>query len=72
MSYGKESGTLEELLNVRVVLELKKLARLLTGVKLPTRKADIIAIIVREMTEYTRDYADILDDLQQKAVAEAL
>ncbi|MCY4352801.1 MAG: hypothetical protein OXC45_06830, partial [Gemmatimonadetes bacterium] len=68
----KESGTLEELLNVRVVLELKKLARLLTGVKLPTRKADIIAIIVREMTEYTRDYWDILDDLQQKAVAEAL
>ena len=68
----KESGTLEELLNVRVVLELKKLARLLTGVKLPTRKADIIAIIVREMTEYTRDYWDLLDDLQQKAVAEAL
>lgn len=68
----KESRTLEELLNTRVVLELKKLARLLTGVKLPTRKADIIAIIVREMTEYTRDYWDLLDDLQQKAVAEAL
>ncbi len=68
----KESGTLEELLNVRVVLELKKLARLLTGVKLPTRKAEIIAVIVREMMEYTRDYWDILDDLQQKAVAEAL
>ena len=69
---NKESGTLEELLNTRVVLELKKLARLLTGVKLPTRKADIIAIIVHEMTEYTRDYWDMLDDLQQKAVAEAL
>ena len=69
---NKESGTLEELLNVRVVLELNKLARLLTGAKLPTRKAEIIAVIVREMMEYTRDYWDILDDLQQKAVAEAL
>ncbi len=69
---NKESKTLEELLNVRVVLELNKLARLLTGAKLPTRKAEIIAVIVREMTEYTRDYWDLLDDLQQKAVAEAL
>ena len=45
---------------------------MLTGAKLPTRKAEIIAVIVREMMEYTRDYWDILDDLQQKAVAEAL
>ena len=69
---NNESKTLEELLNVRVVDELKNLARLLTGAKLPTRKAEIIAVIVREMTEYTRDYWDLLDDLQQKAVAEAL
>ena len=69
---NNESKTLEELLNVRVVLELNKLARLLTGAKLPTRKAEIIAVIVREMMEYTRDYWDLLDDLQQKAVAEAL
>lgn len=67
-----ESTALEELLNARVVDELKKLARLLTGAKLPTRKAEIIAVIVREMTEHTRDYWDMLDDLQQKAVAEAL
>ena len=69
---NNELKTLEELLNVRVVLELNKLSRLLTGAKLPTRKAEIIAVIVREMMEYTRDYWDILDDLQQKAVAEAL
>ena len=69
---NRESGTLEKLLSLRVVDELKKLARLLTGAKLPTRKADIIAVIVQEMTEYTRDYWDMLDDLQQKVVVEAL
>ena len=33
---NRESTALEELLNARVVDELKKLARLLTGEKLPT------------------------------------
>lgn len=66
------SGTLAEFLNGQVVGQLKKLARLLTGARLPTRKAEIIAVIVKEMLGYTHEYWELLDEVQQKAVAEAL
>ena len=64
---------LEDFLNLQVVDDLKKLTKLVffEG-KLPTRKADIIAIITHELTTNLRDYWNALDDIQQKAVAETI
>ena len=68
-----EQKTLEYLLDFRVVKDLKKLVRLVViDVKLPTRKVEIIAHIVYEFKNHLRHYWNALDDLQQKAVAEAL
>ncbi len=67
-----EFRTLSDFLTLRTVDDLKKLARWLTNIQLPTRKADIIAFMVRDLTENIRTYFQQLDNLQQKAVAEAI
>ena len=75
MSYDVDEGiipTLELALDSMNVDELRKLAAL-TGQKVPSRKADIAALIVQHLAgERLRTAWEGLDELQRAAVAEAV
>ena len=67
-----EAPTLESALAGRTADDLRRLASL-TGEKLPTRKADIAAVILRHLQgDRLRTVWQGLDELQQAAVAEVV
>lgn len=76
MPYYKEDQsipTVAEALNREVVEDLKKLAALLPVSEKPTRKAELIALIVRHLEgENLRALWSQLDELQKAAVSEAV
>src|SRR2546429_6531252 len=68
----EELSTLEFALDSMAADELKKLAAL-TGERVPGRKSDIAALIVKHLAgDRLRLVWDCLDDLQRAAVAEAV
>src|SRR5450759_2905326 len=75
MSYDVDEGiipTLELALDSMNADQLKKLAAL-TGQKVPSRKADIAALIVQHLAgDRLRTAWEGLDELQRAAVAEAV
>lgn len=66
-------STVEESLNSLTVDQLKQRLALLDTPERPKRKAEIIELIRRHMlSERCRDYCQQLEDLEQKAVSEAV
>ena len=72
MNYYEEIPTLQVAAESMTVEELKKLAAL-TGEKMPVRKADIAALIVKHLAgDGLRSVWEGLDEWQRAAVAEAV